>query len=100
MAGGRRDIYLDGSADDRVNCDVVRYGELLFVSGCGPTDERKAVVGGDDVVMQAEQVLLNLERVLRRAGGSLADVLHVTIYLTHMDEYPLVRPVRMAAFGQ
>jgi 2-iminobutanoate/2-iminopropanoate deaminase len=96
----RREIYLDARGPvERVNCDVVRFGDLLFLSGCGATDENGAVVGGDDIVAQTEQTLRNLVRALDSAQASLSDVLKMTVYLTRIEEYLQIRPIRMQAFG-
>jgi 2-iminobutanoate/2-iminopropanoate deaminase len=80
--------------------DAVRAGDLLFVSGVVPVDERGAVVGGGDVVAQARQVFANMGRVLDAAGASFADVVKVTIFLTDVDDRPLINPVRQDVFGE
>jgi 2-iminobutanoate/2-iminopropanoate deaminase len=79
--------------------DAVRGGDLLFVSGCVSVDERGELVGGDDVVAQARQVFRNIGAVLDAAGCSFADVVKVTVYLTDIDDRPLVNPVRQEVFG-
>src|SRR5262245_65328852 len=60
-------------------CDAVQFGNLLFVSGIGPLDAKLNVVGGDDVMAQAEAVFSAMEKVLKAAGASFADVLKVTV---------------------
>jgi reactive intermediate/imine deaminase len=79
--------------------DAVRAGDLLFVSGVVPVDERGAVVGGDDVAAQARQVFANMGRVLEAAGASFAEVVKVTVFLTDVDDRPLINPVRQEIFG-
>jgi reactive intermediate/imine deaminase len=79
--------------------DAVRAGELLFVSGIVPVDERRELVGGGDVVEQARQVFRNMEAVLAAAGCTFADVVKVTVFLTDVDDRPLVNPVRQDVFG-
>jgi 2-iminobutanoate/2-iminopropanoate deaminase len=79
--------------------DAVRAGDLLFVSGIIAVDEQGALVGGDDVVAQARQVFANMGAVLAAAGCSFADVAKVTIFLTDVDDRPLVNPVRQEVFG-
>ena len=80
--------------------DAVRAGDLLFVSGIVPVDERRELVGGDDVVEQTRQVFRNMESVLAAAGCAFADVVKVTVFLTDVDDRPLVNPVRQEAFGE
>ena len=79
--------------------DAVRAGDLLFVSGCVPVDGEGLLVGGDDVVVQAEQVFANIGAVLAAAGASAADVVKVTVYLTDIDDRPRINPVRQRFFG-
>lgn len=79
--------------------DAVRAGELLFVSGIVPVDGRRELVGGGDVVEQARQVFRNMEAVLAAAGCTFADVVKVTVFLTDVDDRPLVNPIRQDVFG-
>jgi 2-iminobutanoate/2-iminopropanoate deaminase len=79
--------------------DAVRFGDLLFLSGCGPTNERLEVVGGDDAGAQARQVFANLKAVLEAAGASPRDVLSVTVYLTDIADRDKVEPARREFFG-
>jgi enamine deaminase RidA (YjgF/YER057c/UK114 family) len=62
--------------------DAVSFGDLLFVSGIGPLAEDGSLVGPDDPAEQSRQIFRNLDRVLRAAGATPADVLKVTVYLT------------------
>ena len=79
--------------------DAVRAGALLFMSGVVPVDGEGRLVGGDDVVAQARQVLANLGAVLVAAGATFADVVKVTIYLTDIADRARINPVRQEAFG-
>lgn len=79
--------------------DAVRFGNLLFVSGAAPVDENGRLVGEGDVVAQARQVHLNLEKVLAHAGASFADVLKVTVFLTDVEDRAKVNDVRQDFFG-
>jgi 2-iminobutanoate/2-iminopropanoate deaminase len=79
--------------------DAVRFGDLLFLSGCGPTNERLEVVGGDDAGAQARQVYANIRAVLEAVGAGPEDVLSVTTYLTDIEDRAKVEPVRAEFFG-
>jgi reactive intermediate/imine deaminase len=79
--------------------DAVRAGELLFVSGIVPIDGEGHLVGGDDVVAQARQVLANLGVVLSAARATFADVVKVTVYLTDIADRTRINPVRQEVFG-
>jgi 2-iminobutanoate/2-iminopropanoate deaminase len=80
--------------------DAVRAGDLLFVSGVVPVDAAGRLVGGDDVIAQAEAVFENIRRVLAAAGAGPEDVVKVTVFLTDVDDRPRINPVRQAFFGE
>jgi 2-iminobutanoate/2-iminopropanoate deaminase len=77
----------------------VRFGDVLYVSGCGPLDGDMNLIGGDDVAAQTRQVLTNLQRILEAAGASFADILKVTVYLTDVNDREKINPVRQEFFG-
>ncbi len=79
--------------------DAVRFGDLLFISGCGPFDSEMRLVGGDDPAAQCRQVLENMGRILKHVDLTFADVLRVTVYLTEVDDRTAINPVRKEFFG-
>jgi 2-iminobutanoate/2-iminopropanoate deaminase len=54
----------------------------------------------EDVIVQAVQVLKNLEQVLLKSGSSLDKVIKTTIFLADMDDFALVNQVYEEAFGE
>src|SRR6184192_3560720 len=97
----REEIRVPGLAEPISHyTDAVRAGDLLFVSGCVPIDGEGNLVGGDDVVAQARQVLANVGAVLAAAGASFADVAKVTVYLTDVADRAAINPVREEVFGE
>jgi 2-iminobutanoate/2-iminopropanoate deaminase len=98
--GLREEIRVPGQPEPISHyTDAVRAGELVFVSGCVPVDREGRLVGGDDVVAQTRQTLINVGAVLAAAGCTFADVAKVTIFLTDVDDRPLINPVRQEFFG-
>lgn len=78
---------------------AVRFGNLLFVTGCtGVTADGQVVA--DDVVEQTRQVFRNLQAILAAARASFSDVLKVTTYLTDVRDAPRINPVRQEVFGR
>lgn len=78
---------------------AVRFGNLLFVTGCtGVTADGQVVADG--VVEQTRQVFRNLQAILAAAGASFSDVVKVTTYLTDVSDAPLINPVRQEVFGR
>ena len=80
--------------------DAVRFGDLLFISGCSPLDGQDRLVGEGDVTAQARQVLANLDAALRQAGASFGDILKVTVYLLDIGDRGAVNDVRKEFFGE
>jgi 2-iminobutanoate/2-iminopropanoate deaminase len=96
----REEIRVAGLAEPISHyTDAVRAGDLLFVSGVVAVDTAGRLVGADDVIAQARQVFESMRTVLGAAGCTFADVVKVTIFLTDVDDRPLVNPVRQEVFG-
>jgi enamine deaminase RidA (YjgF/YER057c/UK114 family) len=81
------------------SADAVEADGLLFVAGVLPADADGDLVGGDDVVAQAERVFDDMGLILEAGGCTFTDVVKVTVYLTDVAERPLVNPVRERVFG-
>lgn len=72
---------------------AVRDGDTVYVSGQGPIDPATDEIVDGDVRAQTERTLANVDAVLRAAGGSLDDVVKVTVFLTDMATYDAVNEV-------
>jgi len=79
--------------------DAVRAGHTIYISGQASLDADGRLVGRGDVVAQMRKVLDNMKIVLAAAGGTLDDVVKVTVYLGNVDERPKVNQVRQEYFG-
>ena len=66
----------------------------LYVSGQTAWDSEKRLVGGADLEEQARQAFTNLQAVVEAAGGTLADVVSLRIYVV---DY---RPEKAAQVGR
>lgn len=72
---------------------AVSDGNYLFLSGqIGLAPEDGQLVG-NDVEAQTRQVTRNLDAVLREAGCSRGDILKATIYLTDINDFPVVNAI-------
>jgi reactive intermediate/imine deaminase len=96
----REEIRVEGLVEPISHfTDAVRAGGFLHVSGIVAVDGEGRLVGGDDVVAQARQVFANMRAVLDAGGCRFEDVVKVTIFLTDIDDRPLINPVRQQVFG-
>jgi len=70
---------------------VVEAGErLVFTAGGVPLDKEGNLVGANDRVRQAEQVLANLGEQLGQAGTDLEHVVNTTVYVVAEQPSDLV----------
>jgi reactive intermediate/imine deaminase len=80
--------------------DAVIADGWVWISGLLALDKDGVLVGGDDVIAQAERVHENLEAVLRKAGAGFEDVVKVTVYLIRIQDRAAVNTVRKRFFGE
>lgn len=79
---------------------AVRAGDLVFLSGQIALDPDTMELAGDDVAVQAERVFANLAAVAEAAGGSLADVVKVNVYLTDLGNFQIVNDIMARHFRE
>jgi 2-iminobutanoate/2-iminopropanoate deaminase len=77
---------------------AVRMGEFLYCSGQVALDPATGELVGADARAQAEQVMRNVEAVLRAGGCGFGDVVKTTIYLVDMNDFAAVNEVYGRAF--
>jgi 2-iminobutanoate/2-iminopropanoate deaminase len=72
----------------------------IWISGMLAVDASGALIGGDDVVAQAERVHENIGAVLAKAGASFDNVVKITVYLRRIGDRAAVNTVRRKFFGE
>ncbi len=78
----------------------VRGGQTLYTSGQIPLDPKTMQIVEGDVAAQAEQVMKNLEAVLRAAGLGFEHVVRSGIFLADMGHFAQVNEVYASRFKQ
>jgi reactive intermediate/imine deaminase len=78
---------------------AVACGDLLFISGQIPLDPATMTLVGDSFEARARRVFDNIAAIARAAGGSLDDVVKLTIYLTDLDDFATVNEVMADYFS-
>jgi len=71
----------------------VDAGKMTFLSGQIPLDYSTMELVQGDVVAQTEQVMKNLEAVLKAAGLDFSHVVRCTIFLTDLADFTRVNEV-------
>jgi reactive intermediate/imine deaminase len=72
---------------------AVNHNGLVFVSGQIPLDPASMEIVPGGIETQITQVFDNLSAVCDAAGGSLNDILKLTVYLTDMEYFPQVNAI-------
>lgn len=75
------------------------YNGTLYCSGQIPLNPETMELVGETAAEQAEQVMENLEAVLKEAGVDFSHVLKCTIFLASMDDFGAVNEVYGARFS-
>ncbi|GAA3578408.1 RidA family protein [Kribbella ginsengisoli] len=71
-------------------------GRWVAISGQVAFDAEGKLVGEGDAGAQAQQVFANLERCLKAAGATFADVLKLNFFVTDVAYLPAIRVARDA----
>lgn len=79
---------------------AVRAGNTVYLSGQIPLDPATGEMVPGDISAQAQRVFDNLKAVCEAAGGSLADVVRIGIYMTDLAHFAKVNAVMEAYFEQ
>jgi len=72
---------------------AIRAGEFVFLSGQIPLDPATMELVGGDFEARARRVFDNLTAVAVAAGGSLDQIVKLTVYLTDLDNFAAVNRV-------
>jgi reactive intermediate/imine deaminase len=74
-------------------------GETVYLSGQIPLDPLTMQLCSDDIKLQITQVLENLSAVCEAAGGSLAKIVKLNVYLTDLRHFPLINEAMSRYFA-
>ena len=75
----------------------VTGGALVYIAGQVPVDASGNMVGEGNLEAQADQVFKNLKTAVEAAGGTMADIIKMNVYLVAevgQDELPKFRAAR------
>ena len=73
-------------------------GTMIFLSGQLARDADGKLVGTGDMAEQTRQCIRNMRTVLEAAGGTLDDIVAVTVYTTDIREFRNITAARQEFF--
>ncbi len=73
---------------------------FLFISGQVALDEKGSVVGKGDIRIQTEQVMKNLQIILRAVNAKFDDIIKIRIHLLNLDDRAGFHEVRKKYFKE
>lgn len=79
---------------------AVRCGNTVYLSGQIPLDPASGELVQGDISTHARRVFDNIKAVCEAAGGSLAHIARVGIYLTDLGDFAAVNAVMADYFAQ
>ncbi len=79
---------------------AIQSGKLVFMSGQIPLDPATMEIVDGDFEARARRVFESLKVVSEAAGGSLNQIVKLTIYLTDLDNFATVNSVMSEYFDE
>ncbi|KTC79046.1 MULTISPECIES: RidA family protein [Legionella] len=78
---------------------AIQCGDTVYLSGQIPLDPVTMQLCSEDIKLQITQVLENLSAVCEAAGGSLAHIAKLNVYLTDLRHFPLINEAMSRYFA-
>lgn len=96
MAENNAPFFIEDTDEGEISSDVAGLGNLLMTTHIPLRTDGSLETG--DIRTQSVATLESLKASLEKAGSSLADVIHLTIYLTDMADRPAFNEVYCSYF--
>ncbi len=77
---------------------AVRAGDTVYISGQIPLDPATAVLVSGDIDAEIRRVFENLKAIAEAAGGTLANAVKLSVFLTDMTHFAKVNEIMATYF--
>jgi reactive intermediate/imine deaminase len=77
---------------------AVKIDNTVYLSGQIPLVPKTMEIIEGDISVQITQVFDNLSAVAKAAGGDLADIVKLNVYLTDLSHFPIVNEIMSQYF--
>lgn len=85
---------------DLVAVDITESVKMVWVSGQVAFDEKGDIIGKGDIGVQTEQCIKKIANALEKMGGTLDDVVKVTVFVKEMDRLEEIHKIRLKYFKE
>jgi reactive intermediate/imine deaminase len=79
---------------------AVRAGDTVYISGQIPLDPASGQLIAGDIEAEIRRVFDNIAAIAKAAGGSLANAVKLTVFLTDLVHFPKVNEVMATYFSE
>ncbi len=79
---------------------AVRAGDTVYISGQIPLDPASGQLVSGDIEAEIRRVFDNITAIAKAAGGSLANAVKLTVFLTDLAHFPKVNEVMATYFSE
>jgi reactive intermediate/imine deaminase len=102
MSSKQRQIIQTDAAPKAIGpySQAVRVGDTVYVSGQIPLDPATGALVSGDIEAEIRRVLENLKAIVEAAGGSLAQVVKVNVFLTDLAHFTAVNALMATYFSE
>jgi len=91
---GKQTIHTDQAPKAiGIYSQAVRAGDTVYISGQIPLDPTSGELVGGDIDKEIRRAFDNLAAIAKAAGGSLADAVKVTVFLTDLANFAKVNEI-------
>jgi reactive intermediate/imine deaminase len=98
----KREIIETGRAPKAIGTysQAVRVGDTVYISGQIPLDPATGEMVTGDIEAEIRRAFENLKAITEAAGGSLAQIAKVTVFLTDLAHFSKVNEAMAAYFSK
>lgn len=79
---------------------AIRCGQMVYLSGQIPLDPKTMTLCSTEIRLQINQVIENLACVCEAAGGSLVNIVKLSVYLTDLNHFSFVNEAMIRYFSE
>jgi 2-iminobutanoate/2-iminopropanoate deaminase len=77
---------------------IAKSGPFIYLSATPGVDSSTGQMAGADAYSQSRQILENLRAMLASVGAAMEDVMHVQVFLKHVDDFEAMNKAYAEAF--